>query len=112
MFWVKLDSLDIVLLSLAESFLYVFIMSYLPHANLVIGSYIYNRRQNCWDIALKWSLENKTIHTPPQGLPSSIQSCHVCRFLQDRTAVKHFVEMGRESVISPFLCRKNDRKAL
>ena len=47
MFWVKLDSLDIVLLSLAESFLYVFIMSYLQHANLVIGSYIYNRRQNC-----------------------------------------------------------------
>ena len=37
----KLDSLDIVLLSLAESFLYVFIMSYLQHANLVIGSYIY-----------------------------------------------------------------------
>lgn len=47
MFWVKLDSLDIVSLSLAESFLYVFIMSYLQHANLVIGSYIYNRRQFC-----------------------------------------------------------------
>ena len=44
MFWVKLA---IVLLSLAESFLYVFIMSYLQHANLVIGSYIYNRRQFC-----------------------------------------------------------------
>ena len=111
MFWVKLDSLDIVLLSLAESFLYVFIMSYLQHANLVIGSYIYNRRQFCWDIALKWSLENKTIHTPPQGLRSSIQSCHVCCFLQDRTAVKHFVEGRRESVISTFLSRKNDRKA-
>ena len=35
MFWVKLAT---VLLSLAESFLYVFIMSYLQHANLVIGS--------------------------------------------------------------------------
>lgn len=30
--------LAIVLLSLAESFLYAFIMSYLQHANLVIGS--------------------------------------------------------------------------
>ena len=59
------------------------------------------------------TLENKTIHTPPQGLPSYIQSCGVCRFLQDRTALKHFLEgAGRKSVISPFLSQKNDRKAL
>ena len=78
MFWVKLDSLDIVLLSLAESFLYVFIMSYLQHAYLVIGSYIYNRRQNCWDVALKWSLENKTIHTPPSPRSPFIHSKLSC----------------------------------